>query len=290
MTGFPPPSKALAARLRKLSSRKGREENQRFLVEGPHLVKECLLSGLVPRNLILSDEASDSIRSELEQIFIIHKNISCWTLPHKEFISLCGTITPQGVLGEFDQPRQLSWDLFGEWQHPKLAQFTSEGVTPGGQPIRIVVLDSIQEPGNVGTAIRCSAGLGANAIVLTCGCADIWNPKSLRASVGAIFRVPIWANIPHSTLEQRLQTLNSTIWVADPRGKSIFECKVIPNPLILVLGNEARGPGSGWSGMAGARTIGIPLSHGLESLNVGTALAALLSAISAIESGQGCNP
>lgn len=286
MKVYPPPSKALLSRLRKLTTRKGREEYQHFLAEGPCLVEECLSSGLVPRNLIFSDSASECLHLEVKPFLESHKHHQCWTLPDKEFRSLCDTTTPQGVLGEFQMPDIPSLELFGQWDHPEFSHYTFSNSPGHINKTRVVVLDSIQEPGNVGTAIRCSVGLGASAMVLTSGCADLWNSKTLRSSAGALFRIPIWAHVSHAEIEQRITREGYTTWVADPRGDSIFGHDSIPDPLVLVLGNEARGPGMGWEHIPGSQKVGIPLSRELESLNVGTALAALLAVIGAIDSRQ----
>jgi len=206
-------------------------------------------------------EIALSKKEELASLFLPLAPVTLAMMERTGFDRLCGTQTPQGVIGEFDQPAA-----------PSLSPLES-GLS------LIVVLDEVQDPGNVGTSIRVAAGLGAEGVLLTQGCADLWNPKVVRASAGAVLHVPVWRGINSGDAAQILSSARYTFWIADASGESLFSETRIPERLVLVLGNESHGASLSWLEVQGARRIGLPMDHGVESLNVGTALAALLGSI-----------
>ena len=143
----------------------------------------------------------------------------------------------------------------------------------------VLVLHELQDPGNVGTAIRCAAGLGAEGVLTTTGCVDLWNPKTVRAAAGALFRIPVWKEIDPLTARSALEEYGFEIWVADAKGESVFEVERFPQRIALVFGNESHGAGDSWELAGLPRKIGIPLGRGVESLNVASAAAALLAIV-----------
>ena len=172
-----PPSKAWLTRLRKLKTRKGREEENRFVAEGWKIVHECFGANLDCQGLLVSDLELES--GELRELLASRDMAGdeVFSLPESQFGKAASTRSPQGILGVFTRPTPPSLDIFKR----------IEGI--------VVVLDEVRDPGNAGTAIRCAAGLGAEAIALTVGCADLWNPKTIRAGAGAIFRLPVVGSV-----------------------------------------------------------------------------------------------
>ncbi len=258
MQPLQPASKALISRIRKLQSHKGREESGRFPAEGTKVVRECLSAGMRCHALIFADDFPAPVEEELRAMLLPLSPATMAVMERSDFDRLCGTQSPQGVLGEFDQPAM-----------PELSLLES------GLPL-IIILDGVQDPGNVGTSIRVAAGLGAEGLLLTPGCADLWNPKVVRASAGAVFRIPVWKGIETSKAIRILMSAGYAIWIADATGEPLFKETKIPTPLALVLGNEAHGASPAWFEAKRSQRIGLPMAHGVESLNVGTALAAML--------------
>lgn len=258
MQPLQPPSKALLSRIRKLQSRKGREEDGHFLAEGIKVVGECLSAGLRCHSLVFADDFPTQAEEELRSLLLPLSPATLAAMERDDFDRFCDTQTPQGVIGEFDQPAS-----------PDLA------ILKTGLPL-LVVLDEVQDPGNVGTSIRVAAGLGAGGILLTQGCADLWNPKVVRATAGSVFRIPVWRGIEAGEAVQLLTAAGYTLWVADASGGSLFEEVHVPAPMALVLGNEAHGASPLWLSSGNGKQVGLPMAHGVESLNVGTALAAML--------------
>ena len=137
----------------------------------------------------------------------------------------------------------------------------------------VLVLDAVQDPGNVGTMIRTAHGLGAAGVIALPGSAELVNPKVLRATMGAAFRMPAVAASHDETLKW-LAERRAAVWIAAADGEPISNARRL-SPVALVVGNE----GAGISAvMAGAATmlVAVPLAAGAESLNVGVAAGILL--------------
>lgn len=150
---------------------------------------------------------------------------------------------------------------------------------PEEQPLQnmnaILILDQINDPGNLGTLWRTALGLGWQGVWLTPGCVDPFNDKALRSSQGAAFCLPYERVFPDQILAWK-EERKATIFTADLHGIAIDQCK-ISTPMALVLGNEGQGPGDWTRSMT--QRVTIPISSAVESLNVAAAGAILLYAM-----------
>jgi len=131
----------------------------------------------------------------------------------------------------------------------------------------VLILDQIQDPGNLGTLFRSALALGWEGILLTAGTVDPFNDKALRASQGAVLQIPYCWQTPPTFAK------GTTIWVADPRGAPL--AKVAPKPPLALLLSSEGGGLLPWSQALDHR-ITIPMHSGAESLNVASAGAILL--------------
>jgi len=137
----------------------------------------------------------------------------------------------------------------------------------------LVVLDALQDPGNVGTIVRTALALGARGVVALPGTAELANPKVLRASMGALFRLP---SVAASEAEVTAWLARNRITVvATAAAGTPLATATLPRPLAFVLGNEGAGLVSGL-GRDAALTVAIPLAPGAESLNVAVAAGIFL--------------
>ena len=137
----------------------------------------------------------------------------------------------------------------------------------------ILVLDAIQDPGNVGTILRTAAGLGVAATVALPGTVDLWNAKVVRSAMGAQFHHPAFRTT-WEELGPFLSAANAAVWGADGAGAPPNAAPVPPR-LALVLGNE----GSGLREDARrrcTRLVGLPVTEAIESLNVAVAAGILI--------------
>ena len=136
----------------------------------------------------------------------------------------------------------------------------------------VVVLDGLQDPGNVGTLARTAWGLGAAGLLALPGTAELANPKTLRAAMGALFRFPAVALDQPAALAW-LRGRQFRLLLAEAGAPSLGTPE--PGPLALALGNEGSGVGPTLT-RAASRRVGIPLAPGAESLNVAVAAGILL--------------
>ena len=150
---------------------------------------------------------------------------------------------------------------------------------PGGLPaqltgVRYLALEGVQDPGNVGTILRTADAFAADGIFLLEGCADLYNPKTVRASMGAVFRCPAW----HGTLQQLLPLLKAAglpLYGTALRADTLDVRQADLRRGVVLVGSEGRGL-SGAALAACDQTVKIPMSPRCESLNAAVAAAILL--------------
>ncbi len=239
--------------LRALLTRKGRAEHGRFVGEGPRLVAEGVRHGVLPEVLVVCvDRVPPGQRAEVLALAgrLETVGVAVAAAEPSAFIDLSDTESGQGVLASYRIPA------------PRLELLTAPG------PCTFAVLDGLQDPGNAGTAWRAAAAFGATALLVTPGTVDPFNPKVVRASMGAVFTVPVLAIPGPESLP-----LDVSVYVLRRGGAPVFGAR-FSDRTAMVVGGEARGPGSGW----GDATIAIPQTDAVESLNAGVALSIALAA------------
>ena len=138
----------------------------------------------------------------------------------------------------------------------------------------LVVADGIQDPGNLGTIVRIADAAAATAVAVTGEAADPRHPKTVRATMGSLFHLPVF-EMDRAGLLEALRHRGVRIFVADQGGNIDYRDADYTPPAALVLGSEARGPDPQWR-VSAAGTIRIPIYGRAESLNVATAAALLL--------------
>ena len=141
---------------------------------------------------------------------------------------------------------------------------------------KVLILDNIQDPGNMGTLLRTSAATNFKSVLLI-NCVDIYNDKVLRSTMGGIFRVNC-IQIKAEELQQ-LKENNYCIFKADMKGENIFNYSKPVKPFALVIGNEANGVSQQVSNFC-THTLSIPMQNGVESLNAGVSGSILMYELS----------
>ncbi len=140
------------------------------------------------------------------------------------------------------------------------------------RPSLMLILDSITNPGNLGTMLRTAAAAGVDAVLLTSGCVDTYNPKVVRGSMGALLRLPVqqlkWDEISRAVDRMR-------IWVAEAGGSRAYTTVDWRQPSAIIVGNEAHGAGDEAYTVA-AGSVSIPMSAETESLNAAIAAGIIL--------------
>ncbi|MFL5760402.1 MAG: TrmH family RNA methyltransferase [Thermomicrobiales bacterium] len=232
-----------------LRLRKKREAERVFLVEGQLLVDDALSLGVQPRYVILREDQTVLIE-ELNRRAI--SELAIKVFDQRLFDSLAETVTPQGVMAVVPIPM------------PKI---------PKVELPLVVVADQIRDPGNLGTLLRVSVGAGADAVVLREGVVDPYNPKVVRAALGAHFRIPI-LGLNASTRAWVIAQCRTRV-LADAGGDVDYDRVDWSTPAALLLGPETSGFSKEILELATVRSR-IPVQNSLESLNVAVAGAVML--------------
>jgi TrmH family RNA methyltransferase len=240
---------------RDLKRRKSREKHSLFVAEGVRAVEELLKSSLTIQGILTAPQLDDAPRGIALRELIHDRRAESVNVTESEFRSAAETESPQGVIAIAEIP------------HHSFDQLS------GNASLRLLVLDALQDPGNVGTILRTAAALGADLTVALPGTVDIWNAKVVRAAMGASFHHPAF----HSTMESLLGFLESTnteLWGADALGEPVDTVSP-PARLALAVGNEGAGLSSSMRANA-RRLVSLPISGAVESLNVSVATGILL--------------
>ncbi len=244
---------------RDLRRRRAREEHGLFVTEGVRAVEELVASPLVVRGVLVSPKLALTPRGTSLRQQIEARGIPVTDVSDRDFASAADTDAPQGVLAVAEIPvRTLPTPVTG-------------------RVFRAVVLDGVQDPGNVGTIVRTAAALGADATIALPGTVDLWNVKVVRGAMGALFR----HDALHATLESLVawaRTHEIALWGAGVGGIPVSGALPAPARCALVMGNEGAGLTAPVAA-ACARTIAIPIAESIESLNVAVATGILLHAL-----------
>ncbi|MBN1760742.1 MAG: RNA methyltransferase [Chitinispirillaceae bacterium] len=227
---------------RELLSVKGRRESGYFLIEGKRAVEQILRTAPESvEELLCSDE------NELHPSF---SGIPFRSVAPGRLSSISASVHPQGILALV-----------------RIPEGSNDGTLPEQPGERIVLLDEVQDPGNIGTIIRSAAAFNFSGLLLTSGCADPFGPKAVQASAGAIFGPWIRRSADCMAMVAELQRGGYQLWGADVNGTAQVDFTG-GNPMILALGNEGAGLSAAVRKMADA-LFAIPMNdNAVESLNV----------------------
>ncbi|HET7038955.1 MAG TPA: RNA methyltransferase [Gemmatimonadales bacterium] len=225
------------------------------LAEGVRLVEEALSAGVTIQGALVTAGLAQHPRGAALIAALAARAVATEELDQRAFSQLADTDTPQGVIAVIEPPRWTLADL-----------------RPGrGAPL--LVLDAVQDPGNVGTLLRTAFALGAAGAVLLKGTADLTNPKVVRGAMGATFRLPaVAADVAEFANWAQRERL--VIWTAAADGAPLGRATP-PERLALVVGNEGAGVSAEVRALA-QQHVAIPLARGAESLNVAVAAGILL--------------
>jgi len=231
---------------RSLLRRKGRSEERAFLVEGARAVTDLLKGGVTPTLLYVRDAPED--RALLDAV---EPPCPVRFVSPEVFAGLSDVAHPQGIVAMVPMAEVSSTPRFDVWDQPL-----------------IFIADGVRDPGNLGTLIRSAAGAGVTEVLVTPNSVDPFNPKCIRAAMGAHFGVSL-RQVSWAPLIDELSAL-PVIVVADASGADTFETVAWSQPCAIVVGSEAFGPHQFIRDLATAY-VRIPLARNLESLNAGVA-------------------
>ncbi len=236
---------------------KHRKKQHKFLAEGIRLVKEAIdCNAPVETMFFCPDKLRSTIGLELVQIAEA-KGINCISLPLRVFSTLSERDNPQGIIAVV---RQLE---------PSLESISLDKHT------LLVVAHELQEPGNLGTIIRTADSAGASGVVVTGTSVDLFDPKAIKATMGAVFSIPVVRMKEISNLKRWLLQKNIKLIATSPNADKHYFDLEYNEPVAILLGNEARGlDESAFDGVQ--EVVRIPMIGKADSLNVASAAAILV--------------
>lgn len=232
-----------------------RERAGSFLVEGSNGVTEALAVGRAPDPLFVSEPTPAALLPLVERARAAR--VAIHGVTPAVMAALSGTETPPGLLGVVpfvDRDPQRLLD---------------------GPARLLVVLDQLRDPGNLGTILRTAWAAGVDGVFLGEGCVDVYNPKVVRASAGAIFHVPVARDVAIPWILTQLGSRGIQRVAADPAAAATYDEVDMGGPCALVFGNEAWGLPEEVLAAVDQRAS-IPMQAAAESVNVGIAAAVFL--------------
>ncbi|MGH7582070.1 MAG: TrmH family RNA methyltransferase [Gemmatimonadales bacterium] len=246
----------LISTIRDLHRRKGRERRGLALAEGVRLVEEMVAAGIPCKGVLASPALQATPRGSRLRSRLLELGVAVEDVDDHDLAGAAATEHPQGVIAVYPIRQWALDDLPLAAGHP------------------LVILDAVQDPGNVGTIARTALSFGAAGLIALPGTADLANPKTVRGAMGALFRLPHLHAEPDAILDH-LAELQVRIWATVTDGIPVAEVRRDASPIALIFGNEAAGVAPALLARADLR-VGIPIDPGTESLNVAVAAAIVL--------------
>jgi TrmH family RNA methyltransferase len=246
------------------SSGKSRRRENRLVLEGVRLIGDALAAGIAPDFVFFTADTADIIAGDADQVGLTNqdqptsrlfrvlqeRSVPTLEVSPEVMAHIADTQTPQGVIAVTPMP---------EVKPPASVDFA-------------LILDSIADPGNLGTILRTAAAAGTHVVILAPHCVDPFNPKVLRGGMGAHFRIPI-LRLSWSEITREYGSL--PMYLADAAGDTVYYDVDWTQPSALIVGGEARGADLKARQQA-TTLISIPMENEAESLNAGIAAGVIL--------------
>ncbi len=242
---------------RKLSRRSVRAERRLFLADGPKAVEGALAAGCVVEVFatVAAAQRYDALVAQAPRVSLVDD---------RALASLSDSVTPAGVVAVctfIDVP---------------LAEALATAPSAGERGL-VAVCTEVRDPGNAGTLVRTADALGVDAVVLAGESVDLYNPKTVRASVGSVFHLPVACEPDPAHAVRAAQEAGLTVLAADGAGEVLLDEAggLLDRPTAWLFGNEAHGLPDALAALADHR-VRIRIRGGAESLNLATAAAICL--------------
>jgi len=239
-----------------LQRHKAREEAQLFVAEGWRFVKEAVNRN-APIVKVFVCQGSETLEWECLHKKLCERGIPFEEVDKRVLRKMSATEEPQGILAVVRQTTYTWADLHIE------------------RNTILLILDGIQDPGNLGTILRTALASGVRYVCLTPGTVDLYNPKVLRSTMGAIFSLVLLPDHQPEDILGFCRDRGLSIFMGDIQGSSVYHTKLAEGPFALVVGNEGKGP-SPYFRSADVECVTIPMSQDVESINVAIATGILL--------------
>jgi len=235
--------------------RKARDSENVFLVEGIRMFREVPADKL--KEVYVSETFYKKERKTVDQI-ALRSGLRAEVLSDNVFSHVSDTMTPQGILCVVEQ-----------------MNYTLENVLANGDVAHLMVLDNLQDPGNLGTIVRTAEGAGVTGIIMSKETVDIYNPKVIRSTMGSIYRMPFYyaENLLDAIAEMKKKNIST--YAAHLDGKNAYDEEDYKKPCAFFIGNEGNGLRDEIADAADTY-IRIPMCGQVESLNAAIAACVLM--------------
>ncbi len=249
-------------RVRSLTEKKYRDEYGLFRTDGVKLAVELFSHGIVPELVLLKESSKEKVLSRIGEKF---PDCDAVVISDAVFDRVSEEKSPEGIICEV---KHLD-------NHGKIATINKDTLFLHVNE-RTILLESVRDPGNLGTVIRSAAALGANSIIISSDCADIYNPKTVRASMGAIFGINVLTTEDLARTVTELRKAGRRVFAAalDRQAMALDRVRLEEGDC-FVVGNEGHGLSQAVLDVCDAKVF-IPISVGAESLNAAIAASILL--------------
>lgn len=238
---------------------KARREEKVFIIEGMKMLREAPV--LQVDEVFVTEKFANGASEEDKEILWRY---GAETVSEEVMKKMSDTQTPQGVLAVIRQYEYSMEEVLEGYNQD------SEGTTA---PL-ILVLENIQDPGNLGTMLRSGEGAGVTGVIMGKGTADIYNPKVIRSTMGSIFRVPFIyvESVPEIVRELNAKGIHT--YAAHLKGQKNYDEFDYTEPTAFLIGNEGKGLTDETAGEASEYVL-IPMKGEVESMNAATSSAIL---------------
>lgn len=229
-----------------------------FVVEGRRELGHCLDAGFVPRTLFICGEilTAEELNDLLGKAERLNPKVGVVQIPYELYGRIAYREGTEGVIAEVEYRER-----------------TLDSIKLGDKPL-VIVLESVEKPGNLGAVLRSADAAGADAVIICDPLTDLYNPNLVRASIGAVFTLQVAAASSEETIEW-LEARNIQILTAQLQDSSLYYDTDMTVPTAIVMGTESTGLTDIWRKAADAH-IRIPMLGRLDSLNVSVSAAILL--------------
>ena len=250
------PSNPTIKKIKSLYKKKERWNKRLFIIEGIKIVEE-LIKNKYPVNYIVYSDKLYNLNGGKELLELVKTFDNAINVPDKLFDSLSDTETPQGILAVVPIITTSLDDLLSK-----------------DKPF-LLILDRVQDPGNLGTIVRTADAFGVDGIIALEGCVDVYNPKVVRATMGSIFRVPICNYSDGRDLINKLKNKGARIYTSSLSAKDLIQNVSFKDFSVLIIGNESKGVSKTLEDLSDS-LVKIPMVGGSESLNAAIASSIIM--------------
>lgn len=243
--------------VRSLKIKKYRDISGQYLIEGIKLMQEAIINNVNLSILLFSSNKYEN--KDIKDIIDIYreKNIPIYDIDERVFKEIAGTESSQGIIGVAQKPIYDIDDVLSKHR------------------LNIIILNEIQDPGNLGTIIRTADACGFDCVILSKGCVDVYNDKTVRATMGSLFRIPIITNMDIIKLMDMIDKTGVFTIGADPYGNVASFDLNYKDKNAIIVGNESSGLPRIVKDRVACK-VNIPMLGRAESLNAAVAASILM--------------